>query len=264
MKNSIQKVVVLGAGNVATHLALAMKEAGLQIVQVYSRTQQSAGVLARKLDCSFVTELDNLAQGADLYLLSVSDDVIENIAAQLPFKDALLVHTSGSTSLDALNAAGSRTGVLYPLQTFSKNVPVRLSEVPLCLETRSREDMQLLDHLASTLSHSVFHIASEKRRLLHVAAVFVCNFTNHMYTLGADLVNSGGLPFDMLRPLIAETARKAMNSSPQDLQTGPAIRQDQKTLQAHNELLHGLQDMQNLYNFVTQSIIHRHNPANNK
>jgi predicted short-subunit dehydrogenase-like oxidoreductase (DUF2520 family) len=192
------------------------------------RGDQSASTLAERLNCSWTTNLEDLAKDADLYLMAVSDDSIEEIAKQFPFKKALLVHTSGSTSMQALEPGSERTGVFYPLQTFSKDIDLDLSEVPICLESRNEMDMLMLEELAAAISSRSYRVPSDHRGILHVAAVFVCNFVNHMYTLGSDIMAYSGLPFSMLHPLINETARKALKNPPSEIQTGPARRNDKE------------------------------------
>lgn len=258
MQKPIQGIVLLGSGNVATHLGQAMKAAGLEIMQVYSRTLEAARALAAELGCDATNRLEDIRPGADLYLLAVADDAISEVAAAFPFEDALVAHTSGSTPMDALDAAGNRTGVFYPLQTFSKNVEIDMWQVPLCLETRHEDDLQALEQLAGMMSHNVQRISSADRRILHVAAVFACNFTNHMYTLAGDVLESRQLSFDIMGPLILETTRKALVSPPPLAQTGPALRHDKKTIHAHNKALEALPHLQKMYNFISQSIQIRH------
>lgn len=262
MRANIQKIVLLGTGNVATQLGKAIRGSGMQLLQIYGRSPQKAQQLAELLGCDCSSSWDDLAAGADLYVLAISDDGIEKAAQAFPFKDAFLVHTSGSTPMQALESC-NRSGVLYPLQTLSKNLDVDFQQVPLCLEAARDHDFQMLEDFARRLSQHVYRTGSDQRRVLHAAAVFACNFTNHMYTLAEDLMNHHRLPFEMLRPLIGETARKAMLESPSRVQTGPAIRQDQNTLKAHNSLLMPLEDHRKLYNFISKSIISRHRPESN-
>lgn len=255
MKDQIRNIVILGTGNVATHMGQAFRKAGLHVLQVYGRRHAEAARLAGLLGTTYTAALDKLHPEADLYLMAVSDDAIASLAGTFPFSDKLLAHTSGSVGLDALSAAGSHTAVFYPLQTFSAGRDIDISQVPFCLESRQEDDLQTLQQLASLLSTHVCHISSEDRRLLHLAAVFACNFTNHMYAVAEQLLNTQGLPFDMLRPLITETAAKAVEGSPKAVQTGPAARNNKEIMEHHLDLLSGYPDFQKIYELVSQSII---------
>jgi len=262
MKQAIQKIAMLGAGNVATHMALAFKNAGLEVLQVYSRTFASAEALASKVGCAATSELGKLTSQADLYVISVSDDAIPGLAGQFPFQDKLLVHTSGTTAMDLLDVATRRTGVFYPLQTFSKEVAVNFNEVPLCLEAARTEDYSLLEDLAERLSHTVAEVSSKERRQVHVAAVFACNFVNHMYAIAADLLEDNDLSFDLLKPLLRETARKVMHTPPQNAQTGPARRNNRQVIETHLRMLDANPGYREIYNFVSESIINRYQEEN--
>ncbi len=248
------KVSIIGSGNVAQHLIAAFQKsqksgAGVALVQAFSRKKES---LASLLDAdSITTDLCTL-QEADLYIIAVSDDAIEMVSNQLPFKNRLVVHTSGSASLDVLNDA-NRKGVFYPLQTFTRNKPVDFKTIPLCLEAENASDYQLLEKVAVMISDAVYPIHSNQRKALHVAAVFVNNFTNHLYKIGNDICREHQVPFDILKPLIAETAKKIMTLSPEQAQTGPAIRKDQKTIEAH-ELFLTDTHQSTIYKILTQSI----------
>lgn len=262
MKQAIQSVVMLGAGNVATHMARAFKDSGVEVLQVYSRTSSSAEALASRIGCQATSELDKLTDGADLYVISVSDDAIAGLVERFPVKGRFMVHTSGTTGIKVLDAATSRGGVFYPLQTFSKEVDVDFSEVPLCLEANRDEDYRLLEQLAGRLSDTVARVSSEERRQVHVAAVFACNFVNHMYTIAADLLEENDLSFDLLKPLVQETARKVMHASPLSAQTGPARRNNRKVIETHLRMLDANPGYREIYNFVSESIINRYKEEN--
>lgn len=242
---------VIGAGNVATHLIRAFSQAeGIAVRQVFSRR---AGTLPVPAATELVHDLSRL-QPADVTIISVSDDAVSEVSAALPLSGGLVIHTSGSLPMDALDAK-HRRGVFYPLQTFSKEKDVDFSQVPLCLEASEPDDLVLLKNLASQISGSVREIGSRQRKALHVAAVFVSNFTNHLYWNGEQLCREHGVDFDILKPLIRETADKVMTLAPADAQTGPARRHDQKTLAAHRDLL-GDSPRGKLYELLTQSIQH--------
>jgi len=248
------KVSIIGSGNVAQHLITAflnLKKSGneIELVQVYSRKKES---LLHLLDSEqIVTDFNDL-QEADLYLISVSDDAIETVSAQLPFKNQLVAHTSGTSDISILDS-NNRKAVFYPLQTFSKNKAVDFKTVPLCLEAENKEDYQLLEKVAEAISDNIYSIDSTQRKALHVSAVFVNNFTNHLFAIANDICTENQIPFETLKPLIKETVQKIMNLSPEEAQTGPAIRNDQKTIAAHQAFLKN-ENQLNIYNILTQSI----------
>ncbi len=248
------KVSIIGSGNVAQHLIAAFQKsqnsgADIELVQAFSRKKES---LTSLLDTAKITtDLSAMAE-ADLYLIAVSDDAIANVSTQLPFKNRLVAHTSGSASLDVLHET-NRKAVFYPLQTFTKNKPVDFKTIPLCIEAENASDYQLLEKVAKMISDAVYPINSNQRKALHVAAVFVNNFTNHLYKIGNDICREHQVPFDILKPLITETAQKIMTLSPEQAQTGPAIRDDQKTIAAHEAFLTN-ENQSKIYKILTQSI----------
>ncbi len=245
------KVTVLGSGNVAHHLVGAFaKNDAIEIVQVFSRKKENAPSLS---DPDTITnDLATLAE-ADVYIIAVSDNAVASISSELPFKNRLVVHTSGSIPLDALHD-DNRKGVFYPLQTFSKNKPVDFNEIPICIEAQFAEDYQLLEQLARAISEKTFAINTNQRKALHVAAVFVNNFTNHLYKIGSDICEENQVPFEILKPLIKETAEKVMTLAPDEAQTGPAKRIDTTTIITHLNFLSDT-NQKNLYEILTQSII---------
>ena len=256
--------MVIGAGNLATHLAPALQEAGHRIVQVFSRTEDSASALASRLSCGWTTEVAQITPRAELYVFSVRDAVLEELARRvydhlksLPAApttpatgaDALFVHTAGSMSMEVLPSP--RRGVLYPMQTFSRSRAVRFREIPVFVE--SATDEALLRALASQLSERACVLCGERRRLLHLAAVFACNFVNHMYDLADGILAGAGLPFDVMLPLIDETARKVHQLRPRQAQTGPAVRYDRNVMERQMELLPDGQDRL-IYELLSKSI----------
>ncbi len=248
------KIVMLGAGNLATNLGLALKKQGHEILQVYSRTYDAAEQLARQTVSEATTRLNRIVRGADLYILSVSDDAMEEVLWHFPFRDAFLVHTAGSVPMDILKGYVDHCGVVYPLQTFSKERTVDFQGIPLCLEASSPEKQNLLEKMAYSLSGNVHHVNSYQRQYLHVAAVFACNFTNYMFTQAESILYDKNMAFDLLAPLIRETVDKALAGSPARSQTGPARRGDQQTLQRHLNLLAHSDKLQKLYSFVSDAI----------
>ena len=248
------KVIIIGSGNVAQHLIAAFQNsensvAEIELIQVFSRQSGSVSHLIES-DC-ITNDLENLAE-ADLYIIAVSDDAIAEISSKLPFKNRLVVHTSGSVPLSVLDE-DNRKGVFYPLQTFTKNKPVDFKIIPICLESENATDYQLLDKVAKSISEKVFAINSDQRKALHVSAVFVNNFTNHLYQIGQEICQEHQVPFEILKPLIAETANKIMVLSPQEAQTGPAKRNDAATIEAHEAFLSNENHL-HLYKTLTQSI----------
>lgn len=250
----LKKIVMAGAGNVATHLGLALKDAGCEILQVYSRTQESASLLANKLNCTFTTRTEDLSMGADLYIFSLSDHALEEIIQAFPHKDAFVVHTSGSIGLDAMGRYFKNCGVFYPLQTFSRDVSLDFGSIPLCLEASDAQHLESLKNLALAISNDVRFISSQQREILHIAAVFACNFTNHLYAIADEILEQEGVDFNILHPLLEETLRKAKQNKPADVQTGPAARNDLPVIQKHLQRLSSLPAYQKIYNFISQSI----------
>lgn len=243
-------VVLLGTGNIATHLfGVFSASENIHLKQVYNHSEESLIPFRDKTDVT--TSLDDL-QEADIYLLALKDDVISKISAQLESKKGIVAHTSGAVSMEALKNC-RRPGVFYPLQTFSKKIPVKHTEIPFCLEAKFPADLEILQKLAEDISGKAYHISSPQRKKLHLAAVFVCNFVNHLYAIGEKICEEHHIPFEILQPLILETAAKVKIASPAELQTGPAIRNDQNTIKAHLELL-STNENKEIYQLLTQAI----------
>nr|WP_322625264.1 F420-dependent NADP oxidoreductase [uncultured Flavobacterium sp.] len=247
-------VIIIGSGNVAQHLIRAfLATDNLDIVQAYARQPQK---LHHLLPSEKVTNDITTLAHADVYIISVSDNAIADVAATLPFNDRLVVHTSGSTGMEVLGT-NNRNGVFYPLQTFSAAKAVDFKEVPLCIETANIDDMPVLENLANALSEKVYHISGKQRQALHVAAVFSCNFVNHLYGIGARVCEENNIPFDILKPLIIETADKIKTLSPTQAQTGPAVRNDTKTIERHLDFIQD-DKLKKLYTLLTNSIQETH------
>lgn len=244
------KITIIGSGNVAQHLIEAFaKSNAVEIIQVYSRTQKQISPL---LDSSKIVNDWSSLKEADLYIIAVSDDAIASVSSQLPFENRLVIHTSGSAQLTSLDDK-NRKGVFYPLQTFTKGKTIDFKTIPFCLETQFENDYILLEKVASSISESVYKIDSHQRKALHVAAVFVNNFTNYLYQLGNEICQENHVPFDILKPLILETAEKLLTLSPKDAQTGPAKRNDISTIEAHESFLSN-ENQSTIYKILTQSI----------
>jgi predicted short-subunit dehydrogenase-like oxidoreductase (DUF2520 family) len=245
------KVVVLGAGNVAHHLITAFKKTSdITVAQVWARhTDSFTNLLSSEFICNDLSQLQN----ADVYILAVSDDAIISLSAQLPFSDKLVVHTSGSVALEALNDK-NRKGVFYPLQTFSKSKTLDFNTIPICIEATNDSDYKTLERVAKAISKVTHTINSDQRKALHVSAVFVSNFVNHLYQIGEEICKKNQLDFAILQPLILESANKILTLSPKEAQTGPAKRQDTKTINAHLNFLTE-KNQKEIYKLLTKSII---------
>lgn len=243
-------VSIIGSGNVAGHLISAFtKSEAVHLVQVFSR---SGNVVELVPAAKITNDLQSLKE-ADLYIIAVSDSAIAEVSKQLPFKDRLVVHTSGGLSSEVIDPK-NRRGVFYPLQTFTKNRTVDFREVPICIESSTENDYDVLEQLAKSISENVYHISSQQRKALHVAAVFANNFSNHLYKIAGDICAEHDIPFDILKPLIAETANKVMVLSPDAAQTGPAKRNDTNTIGTHLAFLTD-EKLQHIYKTLTLSII---------
>lgn len=241
-------VIILGDGNVATQLAKAFFKSEIcNLKQVYSRASNTY-FIKNKIDS---TQDIKKIKDADIYIIAISDDAIKKFSKQLNFKNNLVVHTSGSVSINDLECNANK-GVFYPLQTISKNKKISFKKIPICLEAENKKDLKLLTIVANSISKKVYYINSEQRKSLHVSAVFVNNFTNHLYKIANDICDKFNVDFDILKPLINETAKKIDSLSPKEAQTGPAIRNDVKTIKKHKALLN--ENQKNIYELLTESI----------
>ena len=248
------KIVLIGAGNVATHLADALHKAEHQILQIFSRNLNNAKMLAGKVNAKAINNLQNINEQADLYIFSVSDNAIQPIAGQLNFIPKAVVHTAGSISLNIFPASFKNTGVFYPFQTFSKQRSVNFSEIPLCIEANNPEFEQLLINLAHQLSDNVQLIDTEKRKYLHLSGVFACNFVNHLYHIAGNIIEHQGIDRQLLFPLIKETAAKVKHLTPKQAQTGPAVRNDTESLKKHLDLLTSTPEYKDIYQWFSKQI----------
>jgi predicted short-subunit dehydrogenase-like oxidoreductase (DUF2520 family) len=244
----------IGAGNLATHLSKAFQNKGFGISQVYSRTRLSAMELAKALSVNYVTLTDEIDVNADIFFVALQDSAVDEVLSQINFGNKLVVHCSGSLPLSILKKYSENIGVFYPLQTFSKSRDVDFKEIPIFIESNSIENEELLFNLAREISNSVSVLNSEKRITLHISAVFACNFVNYFYSVAADILKSKDIPFDVLKPLILETARKVQEMNPEKAQTGPAVRFDESIINAHLNELNEFPNYQQLYKSISKSI----------
>ncbi|MFS4492048.1 Rossmann-like and DUF2520 domain-containing protein [Maribacter sp. 2308TA10-17] len=245
------KVTLIGTGTVSTHLKeVFTKTDSVEVIQIIP---SRGDALSKALKMSPRHDKgEHKIEQSDIYIIAVSDDAIKSVSEQLNKSNVLMVHTSGSVSIDALPSA-VRKGVFYPLQTFSKGRKVDFKTIPICIEAEKKGDLELLLKLAESISESVYEISSEQRKSLHLAAVFVNNFTNHIYQIGNEICKENDVPFDILKPLIMETLQKLDTLSPLDAQTGPAKRSDQQTIQRHLEQLKN-KTHKEVYQILTKSI----------
>ena len=250
-----KRIVLIGAGNVATHLGRGLQKAGWEVVQVYSRTEASASELASRLGVPFVTSLDEVCTDADIYLVMVKDAVLQELIPDVVKgrEEALFVHTAGSMPMDVWQDCACRYGVLYPMQTFSKSREVDFASVSFFVEANGEPELEVLKELAASLSDKVYEATSAQRTYLHMAAVFACNFTNHMYDLCSRILKEHDIPFDVMLPLIDETARKIHDISPHEAQTGPAVRYDENVINRHIKML-STERMKRIYQILSESI----------
>ncbi|MDP3353278.1 MAG: DUF2520 domain-containing protein [Flavobacteriaceae bacterium] len=243
------KICIIGGGNVAFHLTQQfLKSKNIELIQLYNRSIESIITFKNKV---IVTNDINKLADADVYIIAVSDNVIQDISNLIPFKNKLVVHTSGSLPMESLSNK-NRKGVFYPLQSFSKSKEVDFLEIPICIEAENEKDLKLLEQIASVLTQKIYKISSAQRQYLHVAAVFVNNFVNHLYYIGHHICAEHHMPFEILHPLIIETAQKIKDLDPLLAQTGPAKRNDTITIENHLKLLTTRE--KEIYQLLTSSI----------
>lgn len=251
---SIRSLVIIGSGNVASHMAKAFKAAGLDIYGIYSRTFDSAKNLADELNVTTYKRIIDIPINADAYFFAVSDSALPEILKALPCFEGILMHSSGSVGLGIFAEKFKKTAVFYPLQTFSKAKKVDLSRVPILIEASDKEVLKSLQDLGYRISNTVKRADSLERKQLHLSAVFACNFSNYMFHIAQDLLSKDGLDFNLLKPLISETIEKLNSLSPAEAQTGPAIRDDIKTLNEHLEMLKYYPEYQSIYKLISDQI----------
>jgi predicted short-subunit dehydrogenase-like oxidoreductase (DUF2520 family) len=258
--NSVMKfkIAILGAGNVAWHLAPALEDAGHEITEIYARDLDKAKQITERVySAEPKDDLDFSESKAQIFLLAVKDSAITEIADQviLP-EESILVHTSGSMPLDILGySSASYTGIFYPLQSFTKGRKIDLDEVPFLLEAEDEETLQKLKKLAKSLSPLTYVVRSKDRKGIHVAAVFASNFTNHLIRIAEEIMRRQGADFEMLKPLIIETISKSLQLGAKNAQTGPAIREDYETLEDHHQFLSYNESLAEIYKLISQDII---------
>ncbi len=248
-------VVIIGSGNVAEAFARALPEHGIEVRQVFARNRVRGNAVAEIAGCGHTDDPSRIAD-ADIYIVAVSDSAVETALAPLTLPaSAVVAHTAGSRPLDAIPCRFARRAVLYPLQTFTAGRDVDFSHIPFFVEGSSAVVAEQIKSFARVLSDTVFEADSDRRAIVHMAGVFANNFVNHMYALGGGIVESAGLPFSTLAPLILETAYKAVDSGdPLSVQTGPAVRNDFKTRMRHLEMLADKAQLKSIYSMISQNI----------
>ncbi len=250
-----ERIVIIGAGNMATQLAIALDNAHCKIVQIYNRTLSAATALEQQLrqDVAVTDDTTAICNDATLYIFSVSDSALPTIIDKIQGNDALWIHTAGSMEADIFKNKTSQYGVLYPMQTVHKTRKTDWQGVPIFIEASNDQALQRIEALASSISENVLRCDSAQRKAVHLAAVFACNFSNHMYAIAAHLLESQGLSFDVMKLLIRETELKAEQMPPLKAQTGPAIRHDENVMRKHLALLEGTPEAE-LYRLISLNI----------
>ncbi|MCD8297562.1 MAG: DUF2520 domain-containing protein [Prevotella sp.] len=251
------KIALIGAGNLATNLGIALLHAGHNILQVYSRTKESARTLANELGCIPVTYIHDVCDDADIYIIAVKDSAIADIIPDLcnsNRKNKIFVHTAGSIPMSVFQGYAKHYGVLYPMQTFSKARIVDFQDIPCFIEGNNETALTKIITLASTVSKDLYNLTSEARQYLHLSAVFACNFVNHCYAIASDILTKQNIPFKVMLPLIDETARKVHALPPQQAQTGPAVRYDINVITSQSELLKDNPVLYKLYKLMSSDI----------
>ena len=251
----IKRITLIGSGNVATHIGKALLNKGIEINQVYSHTKANAFELATELNAMPCDDVKFISDESDAYFICIKDDFITEVVQHLSTKNKIIAHTSGSVPMKVLNSFRNH-GIFYPIQTFSKDKDLNISSVPFCIEANNTETKHALIELAKKISNQVFEIDSEQRKQIHIAAVFACNFSNYMYSIANDLLEQKHINFNILKPLILETAKKIQDHSPKSMQTGPAERKDEKVIQEHIDQLSNNKEYQKIYQLMSKAIIY--------
>lgn len=263
------KIVFLGSGNVATHLSQALNNSvSNEVVQVYSPTVENAKTLAEILSCGYCTDVNEVDVNADIYVCSVKDSVQQNVwralkshfvGSGINVADKIVVHTAGALAMDGENGLSEffpNCGVVYPVQSFSKQRAVDLSHTPFLIEATIPSTLEKLRNLVATVSDRCYDATTKQRNALHPAAVFASNFANHMYAIANRLMEKNGLPFEILIPLIQETAQKVTEVHPVAAQTGPAVRGDEVVMSKQEKGLtaDGYETELEIYRLISKNI----------
>lgn len=251
-------MVVIGSGNVAFHLVKAFSQKGIRVLQILGHNEKTAISLSKTFSVPSILDPSMMIKEADLYLLTVQDDKIRETAMGLHLKNQLLVHTSGFSYIDSLSGASTRTGVIWPLQTLSAGKTINYKKIPFFIEGSSKENSELLSNFAKLVSNRVMIVDSPTRQQIHLAAVIASNLTNQLYSISASILERQNIPFDVLTPLILETAAKAGKLHPKRSQTGPASRKDLNVIEKHLDLLRDDPESRDIYRLITENIMKYH------
>jgi len=254
MQKKTNKIVLIGAGNLATQLAHQLVRKGFCISQVYSQTTLSAQTLADSINANYTISVDEIDKNADLYICALKDDALPEVLSRLKEIKGVIVHTAGSVDIAVFERKFKQFGVFYPLQTFSKTREVAFGNIPIFVEASDSETLQYLKDIAFCISKKVYEANSYQRKMLHLSAVFACNFVNHLYVQADEIVKKSGFDFDVLLPLIDETAQKVHSLNPIGAQTGPAVRFDETIMQKHLSLLENDKDKELIYKLISNNI----------
>jgi predicted short-subunit dehydrogenase-like oxidoreductase (DUF2520 family) len=246
------KIVIIGAGNVAFHLIKSITNSGHQLVQIYNRTIENIKESTKKIPLS--DSIGGIYPNADIYIICVKDNAIEEIANQLKMNNKLVLHTSGNRTMDILQNSSSNYGIFYPIQSFTKEIPLNFKKVPIIIEANNAEALEMLKSFSESISERVIEMDLEKRQKLNIAGVFVNNFTNHLYHLMDEYLEKESIDFSILHPIIQNTVDKIKIKSPRACQTGPAIRNDLETIENQKKILEKEIDLLKIYNEFTQGI----------
>ncbi len=252
----------IGAGNLAFHLAKALNSKGFQIKQIYNRTESQAKELAEITGSEYTSKLPEIDKSGDIYIVAVKDSAIDEVLSQIDFQDKLVVHCSGSLPVSVLEKHTMNFGVIYPLQTFSRKREVNFRDIPVFIEANSPENLAILKNIAGTISEKVSTTDSEQRQLFHISAVFACNFVNHFYFIAGELLKKNNVSFDVIKPLILETALKVQELQAIEAQTGPAVRFDKNIIDKHLSKLADAEEYRQLYELISKSIFEHHKKTN--
>lgn len=255
MTTSKPKIVIIGAGNLATSIAVALKNVG-EIVQIYSRTEQSARTLAERIGANFTTTLSDLYPTADLYLYAVKDDALQQVINSVPTTHGIHAHTGGCVSMAVFDGKQPNHGVFYPFMAFSKQRIVDFSEISIFVEGSNVQTVDYLTLIGKQIGKNVYKMTSEERSFLHIAGVFANNFPNILWNIAEKLLATKNLPFDVLLPVIRESVRKLEIMTPHEAQSGPASRRDQNTMDKHLQILSDKPEAwQTIYKLLSDEII---------
>ena len=255
IENKPITLTLVGAGNLAWHLGHAFTEKGLKIDKIINRSTESAASLALELGTRYTTNFSVSNSESDFTILAINDSYLEEMLLKMNLSETIVLHTSGSTDIDIFNGRVKKFGVLYPLQTFTKNKKIDFSKVPVCIEASDKTTLNLLLNLASRISNHAQVMNSEKRRSLHLAAVMANNFTNHIIARTFDFLDKNGIDKQLILPLLEETLEKIKLIGPKEAQTGPARRNNVEILNKHLKMIEKEQELKNLYNAISDSII---------